>query len=135
VPIIPEPTGRVHWDEKRGAEVVELVSPDRAWRQTLVLDGRGGAGRWDVLESVVTDGQGAVDWKLENKGFREMKAKDGSALRVPEASHFEQPKQKADLQVRWKSRTINLELDDSKFKLTLPAGLVRCDAKKPAAAR
>jgi hypothetical protein len=133
-PIIPQPTGRVTWDEKRGAEVVELVSPDRAWRQTLVLDGRGGPGKWDVLESVVVDAQGALDWKLENKGFRELTGKDGRVVRVPDASHFEQPKQKADLQVRWKTRTLNSPLEASKFELTPPAGLARCGAKKPAAA-
>lgn len=135
-PIIPQPTATVRWDEKRGAEVVELVSPDRAWRQTLVLDGRGGAGQWDVLESVVRDAQGAVDWKLENKGFRAMKAADGRSIRVPEASHFEQPKQKADLQVRWKERTLNLSIEPAKFELSVPAGLARCGAKKrPAAAQ
>ncbi|HTE51001.1 MAG TPA: hypothetical protein VK698_09045 [Kofleriaceae bacterium] len=133
VPIIPQPTGTVRWDEKRGAEVVELVSPDRAWRQTLVLDGRGGAGEWDVLESVVVDAQGAVDWKLANKDFRAVTASDGKVFRVPDASHFEQPRQKADLQVRWKDRKLNMELDRAKFELALPAGLARCGAKKPAA--
>ncbi len=133
-PIIPQPTGTVRWDDKRGAEVVELVSPDRAWRQTLVLDGRGGPGQWDVLESVVMDAQGAVDWKLENKGFRSVTGKDGRAVRVPEASHFAQPKQKADLQVRWKDHTLNLDLDASKFELAVSRELKRCGAKKPAAA-
>jgi hypothetical protein len=133
VPIIPQPTGTVRWDEKRGAEVVELVSQDRAWRQTLVLDGRGGSGKWDVLESVVVDAQGAVDWKLENKGFSAVTGMDGRPHRVPEASHFAQPKQKADLQVRWKERTLDRELDRSKFTLEVPTGLGRC-GKKPAAA-
>jgi hypothetical protein len=132
-PVIPQPTGTVRWDERRGAEVVELVSPDRAWRQTLVLDGRGGAGKWDVVESVVRDAQGAVDWKLENKNFRDVTAEDGSKFRVPAATHFEQPRQKADLQVRWKERKLNPTLDPAKFELALPAGLARCGAKKPAA--
>ncbi len=69
VPIIPDPTGTVRWDEKRGAEVVELVSRDRAWRQTLVLDGRGGAGKWDVLESVVTDGAGRGGLEAAEQGL------------------------------------------------------------------
>ena len=129
-PIIPQPTGTVRWDEKRGAEVLELVSPDRAWRQTLVLDGRGGPGQWDVVESVVRDAQGQIDWKLENKNFREVKSADGAVFRVPGASHFEQPRQKADLQVRWKERKLNPTLEPSKFELTLPAGLPRCGAKK-----
>ncbi len=133
VPIIPRPTGTVRWDEKRGAEVVELVSEGRAWRQTLVLDGRGGPERWDVLESVVVDAQGQVEWKLENKGFGAVTGVDGRPYRVPEASHFSQPKQKADLQVRWKQRTLNRDLDRSKFTLEAPAGLKRCEARKPAA--
>lgn len=131
-PIIPQPTGTVRWDAKRGAEVLELVSPDRAWRQTLVLDGRGGPGQWDVVESVVRDAQGQVDWKLENKSFREVKSADGVVFRVPGASHFEQPRQKADLQVRWKERKLNPTLEASKFELTLPEGLPRCGAKKGA---
>lgn len=132
-PIIPQPTGTVRWDETRGAEVVELVSPDRAWRQTLVLDGRGGPGKWDVLESVVKDSQGQVDWKLENKDFRSVTAKDGRSLRVPQATHFEQPRQKADLQVRWQERTINLAIEAAKFEMAVPENLPVCGAKKPAA--
>lgn len=132
-PIIPEPTGTVRWDEKRGAEVVELVSPGGSWRQTMVLDGRGGPGQWDVLESVVVDAQGAVDWKLQNKRFGPVTAKDGQVVRVPEATRFEQPKQKADLQVRWKERTLNLAIDDAKFKMDVPPGLKVCGGKKSAA--
>jgi outer membrane lipoprotein-sorting protein len=120
-PIIPQPTGTVRWDASRGAEVVDLVSPDRAWRQTLVLDGRDEKSRWDVLESTVFDADGKVDWKLENKGFRDLKTQDGKTVRVPSASHFSQPKQKADLQVRWDERTINLDLGDDKFVLAAPA--------------
>jgi hypothetical protein len=130
-PIIPDPTGVVRWDEKRGAEVVELMSRDRAWRQTLVLDGRGGAGKWDVLESVVTDAQGAVDWKLQNKDFRAVKAADGKTIRVPAATRFEQPKQKADLQVRWEDRTLNEDLDDRAFQRE-PPDLKACGPKKSA---
>ena len=132
VPIIPQPSGRVRWDERRGAEVVELVSQDRAWRQTLVLDGRGGAGKWDVLESVVTDAQGAVDWKVQNKDFRALKAADGRTIRVPSATRFEQPRQKADLQVRWEERTVNAELDDKAFQREVPQ-LGQCGAGQGAA--
>jgi hypothetical protein len=130
VPIIPQPTGTVHWDQDRGAEVVELVSPDRAWRQTLVLDGRNGAGKWDVIESVVRDAQGAVDWKVQNKGFRPLRAADGRSVRMPEATHFEQPKLKADLQVRWKERTLNGALNQSAFQRQPPADLKQCGGKR-----
>ena len=132
VPLIPKPTGTVRWDQERGAEVVDLVSPDRAWRQTLVLDGRNGEGKWDVIESVVRDGQGAVDWKVQNKSFRPLRAADGKIIRVPNATHFEQPKQKADLQVRWKERTLNGTLNQAAFQREAPAGLQECGARRRA---
>lgn len=134
VPIIPRPTGTVRWDEERGAEVLDLVSPDRAWRQTVVLDGRNGAGKWDVLESVVRDAQGAVDWKVQNKGFRALTAGDGRTVRVPQATRFEQPRQKADLQVRWEERKLNAALNESAFRRQ-PPGLKTCGAKQQPAPR
>jgi hypothetical protein len=129
VPIIADPSGTVRWDQERGAEVVELVSRDRAWRQTLVLDGRSGAGKWDVLESVVRDGQGAVDWKLQNKDFRPVTTADGRTVRVPGATRFEQPQQKADLQVRWEQRLLNTALNQTAFQREPPA-LKTCGAKQ-----
>jgi hypothetical protein len=130
VPLIDQPTGTVRWDEKRGAEVVELVSRDKGWRQTLVLDGRGGTGKWDVLESVVKDAKGQVDWKVQNKGFKALSTSDGRSVRVPQATRFEQPRQKADLQVRWEERTLNEKLPGPAFEREVPAGLAACGAKR-----
>jgi hypothetical protein len=129
-PIIPDPTGTVRWDGKRGAWVVELVSPGRAWRQELVLDGNDADGKWEVLATTVWDAAGQIDWRLENRDFRTVKGADGRSFRVPTRTKFEQPAQKADLVAVWEDRQVNLELDDSKFTMTIPPGLPVC-GKQP----
>ena len=125
-PLIPDPTGTARWDGKRGAWIVELVSPDRAWRQELVLDGDDKDGKWEVLAATVWDAQGQIDWKLENRDFRTVQGADGRSFRVAARTKFEQPAQKADLVAVWENRQINLELDDSKFVMQIPPGLKVC---------
>jgi len=123
-PVLTNADGTVKWDAKTGHAIVEVVSDDNANTQTLVLDGRDG--RWDVLESTVRDARGEIEWHLQNKDFISIRAEDGTELRVPKKTRFEQPKEKADLIVKWKSRTINLEIDDKKFEIEIPAGIPRC---------
>ena len=133
-PIIPDPTGTARWNDKNGTWVVDLVSPNREWRQTLVLDGNDGdGGKWEVLESTVFDSAGKVDWKLRNKQFATVKGLDGASFRVAGHSKFEQPKQKADLVVDWADRRINgPPADTSKFQVPIPAGHQVCGQKKSA---
>jgi hypothetical protein len=133
-PIIPQPTGEVGWDSKRGAWVVDLVSPDRAWRQKLVLDGNDADGKWEVLESTVWNADDQVDWHLENRDFKDLVGVDGTRFRVPSRSKFEQPREKADLVAAWKDREINRELDPTKFQMQIPPGLPVCGQKQPPAA-
>jgi len=129
-PIVNQPEGVLRWDHKRGAEVLDLVERGGARRQTLVLSGK--QGQWDVLESAVYDASGKLEWKLENKGFSPMTTEDGKSLRVPRSSHFEQPAEKADLVARWDNRTLNLELDEDKFVVPVPAELKLCPTGKAA---
>jgi len=123
-PLIAAPTGRVTWDARHAREVVELVSADERWRQTIVLDGR--EHRWDVLASTVTDAGGDVVWALHNKQFAVVHSPDGATARLPGKTRFEQPARKADLVVVWRRRQLNLPLADDKFALAIPAGLATC---------
>ncbi len=123
-PIIPEPTGTVTWNAKKGTETIKLSSADGQWRQVIVLDGK--QQRWDVLSSTVYDANGDVEWKLQNKEFRGVEAADGVTIRVPAKSKFEQPKRKADLLVRWKKFKFNVELGPEKFDMQIPPGLAVC---------
>jgi hypothetical protein len=107
-----------------GHEKLALKSGDGMWSQVIVLDGK--EHRWDVLSSVVYDRRGNVEWKLENKGFREVKGADGKVFRVPRKTKFVQPKRKADLLVTWKQHDFNVELGPEKFDMQIPEGLAYC---------
>jgi hypothetical protein len=123
-PVIPNPTGKVKWDENEGHEVLTLQSGNKQWSQVIVLDGRDQ--RWDVLESTVYDRFGEVEWKLENKSFYEVKTANGDTVRVPKKTKFVQPKQKADLAIIWKEHAFNMPLNQAKFTMQIPAGLAQC---------
>ncbi len=121
-PIIEGAKGTLAWDANRGQEVLTLTG-DGGLRQTIKLDGR--EGRMDVVFSEVRTKDGAVQWRLQNKGFKKVLDKQGKALRVPGKTRFEQPTRKADLIVKWKSRELNLPLGPEMFQVELP-GLPRC---------
>ena len=127
-PVIPDAAGTVTWDASRGYEIVALQSADGQLQQKIVFDGR--EARWDVFSSEVRDRRGDVQWTLDNVKFDTIKDAHGIALRVPKATHFVQPSspeaKKADLQVVWKDRKLNLELDAPRFDLQVPPGLPRC---------
>ena len=55
---------------------------------------------------------------------------DGKPHRVPGKSRFTTPtKQKADLTVEWRERTVNVAIDAKKFTIEVPAGLPACGPK------
>lgn len=134
-PVIPDPDGTIKWDKKKGRWIVELVSSDNQWTQTIRLDGRKGH-EGDVVQSIVKDAHGTIEWKLTNKDFGTYTGADGKPYRLPERSRLEQPKEKGDLTVRWykqrneMKREINLDVPPGAFELTVPDGLNRCGAKK-----
>lgn len=111
------------WDSKRGHEVITITAAGGAV-QTIRLSTN--KGRMDVVESVVVDRDGATEWKLSNKKFSDRKTEDGQTWRVPGKSRFEQPKDKADLIVDWKERSLNLELEDDVFDFQLNMGIPDC---------
>tara|TARA_R110002096_G_scaffold44524_5_gene119751 strand:+ start:14131 stop:14928 length:798 start_codon:yes stop_codon:yes gene_type:complete len=122
-PIIPFDDGKVTWKAKAAQEVLDLTTSDGKWRQKIILDGR--EQRWDVLSSTVWGEDGKIEWELTNKEFSDMKADDGKAMRLPAKTRFEQPKEKADLTIRWDALHVNTELDASGFIMG-PPGLPQC---------
>lgn len=127
-PVIPDAQGTVNWDDRNAREVVELVSPDNRFTQTIVLDGRDHT--WDVISSEIRDLRGNVLWRLRNKGFSAVTAADGTVFRVPGKSQLEQPSENADLLVDWKQRALNIELETAKFDMEIPPGLPVCRGER-----
>lgn len=123
--------GSVKWDGDGGAWIVEVAAADGR-KQRLELSGDGQR-RWDVKAATVWQADGALDWKLTQKDFGEVKAADGAALRMPGKLRFEQPSAKADLIVEWDERQLNPALGPEKWQLTPPEGLRECGRKAPSA--
>lgn len=122
-PVLPDATGELRWDANEAQEIVTLENP-AGWKQKIVLDGR--EQRWDVVESVVWNERGEVEWKVQNKDFREIKGPEASPYRFPGKTRFEQPTQDADLLVDWRSIDVNTELGEERFEMEIPEGLPRC---------
>jgi hypothetical protein len=131
ISVQPPVGGTVAWDSKAGRETLELASEAAAGErvrghQTIVLDGVR-----DLLSTAayLDDDRKQLGWSIENKDFHEVADASGAKFRVPSKSRFTSPGQKADLLVEWKSITINLPLDLTKFQLTPPEGLPTCGVK------
>src|SRR5207244_3058199 len=98
---------------KRAGEVetIEMSAKDR---------------RWDVVRAELHDAAGKIAWRITHEDFA-----DVGGERFPEKTVIEQPLQKADARIRFKSRDLNPALPDSVFHLEPPAGVpvetVRCD--------
>lgn len=124
-PIIEHDEVTLEWDASAGREVLTLTAPGTGLVQTIALGGR--EGQWEVVSSVVRDARQNVLWSLENKDFATARARDGATFRVPGKTLFKQPLEKADLLVRWSTRTLNPTLDPAKFQMGIPAGLRSCN--------
>jgi hypothetical protein len=128
-PVIAYQTSSIRWEPDGGYEVVELHG-EGGWVQTIKLDGRDKS--WDVLSSVLRGPDGKVDWQLENKDFRSVPGPPGAdgapgaPLRLPGRTSFEQPREQADLVVRWEKQEHGVALDPAAFTMEIPAGLKRC---------
>jgi len=119
-PVLGGAAGTVAWDEDGGHEVLALAAG--GFTQRIVLDGR--ERRWDVLESEVKGPDGKRVWRVRHKDFHPVKRPDGSTLRLPGKSYFEQ--QGDTLLIRWREQELDLELGDEKFQMELPPGLPIC---------
>ena len=123
LPLIANPTGSVTWDADQGAYQVKLSGADGTQTIALAVHDQ----QWDVLESERTAADGKPEWTVKNAAFTDAKDSEGKSHRVPGKSRFTTPnKQKADLTVEWRERTVNLTIDAEKFQLAAPAGLPTC---------
>jgi hypothetical protein len=120
-PLLETDDRQIDWDGNKRVERLELRRGSR--RQIVELDGKDK--RWDVVSSTLYDGD-AVLWSLENKDFREWKTEGGDTLRAPKRTRFKQPKEEADLVIRWRERAFNIKPGPEQFSLTPPAGLPSC---------
>lgn len=129
-PVVAEAHGAVTWDAGKGLHRVELEGP--GGKQTIGIDDRDR--RWDVVESELVGPNGQPVWSVKNAAFGSAKDPAGKSHRVPGKSHFTTPnRQKADLTVEWRERTVNVTIDPKKFTIDVPAGLPTCgQAARPA---
>lgn len=119
-PMIGQPRGEPSWDAGKGLYRLELAGGDGV--QTIGVTGGG-----DVVETDLKGPDGVAEWSVRNASFGEAKDPDGKDHRVPGKSRFTSPtKQKADLTVEWRERTVNLTIDPQKFTIAVPAGLPTC---------
>jgi outer membrane lipoprotein-sorting protein len=127
-PLVEQARGEVTWDAGKGLRRVELQGP--AGKQTIGIDDRDQ--KWDVVESELVGADGKPVWSVKNGAFGNAKDADGKDHRVPGKSHFVTPtRQKADLTVEWRERTVNVAIDPKKFTIAVPAGLPTCGAPPP----
>jgi hypothetical protein len=122
-PVVAQAHGSVSWDGRAGVHRVALAGSDGT--QTIGIDGRDQ--RWDVVDSELIGGDGKPVWSIKNGAFAAAKDPAGKDHRVPSKSHFVSPaRQKADLTIEWRERTVNVAIDPSKFTIAVPAGLPTC---------
>jgi hypothetical protein len=122
-PVVTEAHGEVTWDGHAGVERASLEGSDG--KQTIGIDARDQ--RWDVVDSELTGTDGKPVWSIKNAAFDNAKDPDGKDHRVPGKSRFQTPgRQKADLTVEWRERTVNVAIDPAKFTIAVPVGLPTC---------
>jgi hypothetical protein len=128
-PTVPNPTGTLEWDGKKGYWRVALTGDTGT--QKLVIDARDN--HFDVLSAELTGKDGKVVWSVENTDFQSVEDVNKVKHRVPGKTRFKSPQQKADLLVEWKGdgREINLALEDTKFSVPIPQGLPACGSTQP----
>ena len=124
-PVLEQPTGTVTWNSSKGQWHVELKASGGT--QTIDIDARDG--RWDVVASEQKDATGKVVWSVENADWGTVKDDAGGDHRLPSKTRFKSPKEQADLLVDWNERTVNVTIDDAKFKVDVPPGLPPCGSK------
>jgi hypothetical protein len=128
-PLLTGAKATLGWDTDGGHELLDLAAADGS-RQHIVLDGVGH--RWDVLSSEVRGSDGKLVFRIRHKDFHAVKTATGATVRVPGKSFFEQPGN--DALIRWKEQEVDVELDESKFRMSVPDGLQACGGGRAEAA-
>jgi len=126
-PVVAQAHGSVTWDGHAGVQRATLEGSDG--KQTIGIDASDQ--RWDVVDSQLTGPDGKTVWSIKNAAFGSAKDPDGKDHRVPGKSRFRTPeRQKADLLIEWRERTVNVAIDPVKFTIAVPAGLPTCGQPK-----
>ncbi len=128
VPILLNASASSEWHSKNGTAVIKLLANDNTGSQEIILDGEGA--HYDVVGASARDAKGEIEWKLANKDFSETKDEAGTVFRVPGRTHFEQPKSKGDLKIRWSERELNIQIPPDKYIASVPDGLPECGRAK-----
>jgi hypothetical protein len=122
-PLIAQPTGSVTWDADHGVYQVKLSGSDGTQTLALAVHDQ----QWDVVESERIGRDGRPEWTVKNAAFTDARDPEGKPHRVPGKSRFTTPnRERADLSVEWRERTVNLPLAAEKFTIAPPAGLPTC---------
>jgi hypothetical protein len=122
-PVLSGATGTTEWSGEY--EKVKLSSA--AGTQTITVDLRDG--RADVIDAEMKDPSGKVMWSVANKDFTDVHDATQGEHRLPSNTRFKSAAEKADLVVEWGERTINPQIDPTKFTVSIPDGLPRCGSK------
>jgi outer membrane lipoprotein-sorting protein len=105
----------VGWDKSHGGrEVLDLRAPDGGSERLLLGNGR----NWDILEAERRDAGGTVRWRIRHEDFE-----DVGGLRLPRRTTLEEPPHKADVRIRYREVTPNVDVKPAQFQLEPPAGL------------
>jgi outer membrane lipoprotein-sorting protein len=123
-PLIAHAKASVSWDEREGAELLELVGKEG--RQSVRLDGADRT--WDLLFSEVFDAKGKTILRIESSDYKRV-----GGLRIPTRIHVTQPQAGAELEVALKTVEVNLTLPEAAFEPPeaggMPSQLVECGTR------
>jgi hypothetical protein len=116
-PIEGAPSG-VSWDPSHGGrEVLELRAPDGG-SERIWLDARDRI--WDLLAAERRDAAGQLRWRVEHEDFQDR----GGGVRLPTRTQVEEPPEKADARLKFRSLEPNVAADPAVFHLEPPPGVV-----------
>jgi hypothetical protein len=124
-PVVAEAHGAVTWDGSAG--VYRVVLDGKDGKQTIGIADRNQ--HWEVVDSELVGSDGKPVWSVKNAAFDNAKDPDGKDHQVPGKSRFTTPaRERADLTVEWRERTVNVVIDPTKFTIAVPPGTPTCGA-------
>ncbi len=109
-------SARFSWDERLGGYCYELPLKNGATQKVYYS--------WpekDIFRIEVSDAGGKPIYAYEAKSFSEREA-DGAAYRFPDVIRFNLASEKTDVQIRVRTRDINVEFSPQVFRMIPPQG-------------
>ena len=123
-PLIDYNQSSLKWDGEHQHEIIKLNNSNSKISQTIVLDGK--STHWDVLSSKIFDGEGTLEWSIENKDFKDTVDENGVPTRAPDKTRFIQPSTDLKIEIRWQDRKINPTVAKDVFEMTPAPGIPSC---------